>query len=45
MELREAQRLSDVEQLKLSGEVLQAQAVVQIDRDRLAEAADLSSKV
>ena len=41
-ELREAQRLSDASNSSLSGEVLQAQAVVQIDRDRLAEAADLS---
>lgn len=41
-ELQEAQRLSEASNSSLSGEVLQTQAVVQIDRDHLTEAADLS---
>jgi CHAT domain-containing protein len=43
-ELQEAQRLSDASSSSLSGEVLGTQAVVQIDRDHLAEATDLSRK-
>src|SRR5579859_1496905 len=41
-ELLEAQRLSDKSNSSLSGEVLRARAVVQIDRDHLTEGADLS---
>jgi CHAT domain-containing protein len=41
-ELQEAKRLSDTSNSSLSGEVLRTQAVVQIDRDHLTDAADLS---
>ena len=43
-QLQEAQRLSDQSNSSLSGEVLRARAVAQIDRDHLAEAADLSQQ-
>jgi CHAT domain-containing protein len=43
-ELQEAQRLSDASNSSLSGEVLRTEAVVQIYRDHLIEAADLSQK-
>jgi CHAT domain-containing protein len=43
-ELQEAQRLSDAGNSSLSGEVLRTQAVVQIYRDHLTEAAELSQK-
>jgi CHAT domain-containing protein len=43
-QLQEAQRLSDESNSSLSGEVLRARAVAQIDRDHLAEAADLSQE-
>jgi CHAT domain-containing protein len=43
-ELEEAQRLSDASHSSLSGEVLQTEAVVQIYRDHLTEAVDLSQK-
>jgi CHAT domain-containing protein len=43
-QLQEAQRLSDESNSSLSGEVLRARAVAQIDRDHLAEAANLSQE-
>ncbi len=44
MELQEARRLSDASNSELNGEVLRTEAVVQIDRDHLAEAADSVQK-
>ena len=41
LELQEARRLSDVNSSKLNGEVLRAEALVQIYRGHLTEAADL----
>jgi CHAT domain-containing protein/tetratricopeptide (TPR) repeat protein len=43
-ELQEAQRLSDESNSSLSGEVLRARAIVQIDRDHLTEGANLSQE-
>ena len=43
-ELQEAQRLSDASNSELNGEVLRTEAMVQIYRDHLPEAADLSRK-
>jgi CHAT domain-containing protein len=43
-QLQEAQRLSDESNSSLSGEVLRARAVAQIDRDHLTEAANLSQE-
>ncbi len=43
-QLQEAQRLSDESNSSLSGEVLRARAVAQIDRDHLAEASNLSQE-
>jgi CHAT domain-containing protein/tetratricopeptide (TPR) repeat protein len=44
LELQEARRLSDVNSSKLNGEVLRAEALVQIYRGHLTEAADLCRK-
>jgi CHAT domain-containing protein len=41
-ELQEARRLSDASHSQMNGEVLRAEAVVQLYRDHLAEAAELS---
>ncbi len=44
MELQEARRLSDASNSELNGEVLRTEAVVQLYRNHLPEAADLSRK-
>ena len=41
LELQQARRLSDASHSKLNGEVLRTEALVQIDRDHLTEAAQL----
>jgi CHAT domain-containing protein len=43
-ELQEAQHLSDASNSALNGEVLQTQAIIQIRRDHLPEAADLARR-
>ncbi len=43
-ELQEAQRLSDASNSALNGEVLQTEAIIQIRRDHLPQAADLARR-
>ena len=43
-ELQEARRLSDASNSELNGEVLQTEAIIQINRNHLPEAADLARK-